>query len=342
MIKIDKIPQSVLSLWVCCWYANPINNNSVQLSDTVQYLLKLTKTAVQLLAKTKDVFSAVLSALKKNNIDFFTYNVAEDNPTKIVLQGLPEISIPDLKEELASINITPRDIKLLHKSNDNDYALYLLYFPKGTVKLQDLRKVKSIFHVVVSWRYFTRRPTDAAQCHRCQRFGHGSRNCNLPPKCVKCGESHFTDKCSLPQRANLLVGNNAEVHKLLVKCVNCNGNHTANFRGCVARKEYLEELEKRKKKKPAYSTPKSPSSSTAAQVKQGSTGKPNPPGFRTYANVTASGSTEQDVLADGDLFTITEFLSLAREMFSRLRGCRNKEQQFLALGELMTKYVYST
>ena len=208
------------------------------------------------------------------------------------------------------------------------------------MKLQDLRKVKSIFQVMVSWKYFTRRLTDAAQCHRCQRFGHGSRNCNLPPKCVKCGESHFTEKCSLPQKANLGIGNNAEVHKLLVKCVNCKGNHTANYRGCATRKEYLEQLDKMKKKKSTRSALKS-ATSHAGQVNQGSAGKPKPPGLRTYANVTASGSTEQDGAADGDLFTITEFLSLARDMFTRLRGCRNKEQQFLALGELMTKYVYS-
>ena len=85
-----------------------LNKAGVQQSDTVQYQLKLTKTSVQLLAKSKEVFSAVLSALKKNNVDFFTYNVAEDNPTNIVLQGLPEISIPDLKEELELINITHR------------------------------------------------------------------------------------------------------------------------------------------------------------------------------------------------------------------------------------------
>ena len=40
---------------------------------------------------------------------------------------------------------------------------------------------------------------------------------------------------------------NAEQHKQQIKCVNCDGNHTANYRGCATRKTYLEALEKQRK-----------------------------------------------------------------------------------------------
>ena len=96
----------------------------------------------------------------------------------------------------------------------------------------------------------------AAQYHRCQRFGHGSRNCTLAPKCVKRGAAHLTSECTLPQKASPAMENNAEHHKPLVKCANCQGNHTANYRGCPSRKTYLEALEKQRKKPAVQQSPR--------------------------------------------------------------------------------------
>lgn len=199
--------------------------------------------------------------------------------------------------------------------------------------------------MVVTWRFFTKWPTDAAQCHRCQRFGHGSANCNLAPKCVKCGGLHHTDACNLPKKGELDNSNNARSQ---LKCVNCKGSHTANFRGCPARKAYLESLERRKKNSTGSQPPKltpfkfPPNDDLAPPA--GST--PSAAGRRTYAQTAGSSSREaysrreDQVLGDG-LFTITEFLSLARDMFLRLNGCNTKQQQFMALSELILTYIYS-
>ena len=134
------------------------------------------------------------------------------------------------------------------------HLLYLLYLDRGSIKIKDLRRIKSFQGYLVNWRFFAKRPLDAVQCHRCQRFGHGCRNCTLSPKCVKCGAAHITDQCTLPQKASLGIENNAEDHKPLVKCANCEGNHTANYRRCPARKTYLEVL-KKQRKKPAVQQP---------------------------------------------------------------------------------------
>ena len=134
---------------------------------------------------------------------------------KIVLSGYVPLSIPELMEDLAEVDIKPREAKVLSKSKTvtGEHVLYLLYFDRGSVKMQGLRKLKTLDGFMISWRYFTKRPTDTAQCHRCQRFGHGSRNCTMSPKCVKCGEAHLTSECTLPQKANLGTNNNAEQHK---------------------------------------------------------------------------------------------------------------------------------
>ena len=122
-------------------------------------------------------------------------------------------TIPELLDDLAEFSR-----KIIATG---EYVLYLLYFNRGSVKIQDHRRIKSVDGFLVNWRFFAKRSTDAAQCHRCQQFGHGSWNCTLSPKCVKCGGTHVTNEYTLPQKASLGINYNAEQHKQQVKCANC-------------------------------------------------------------------------------------------------------------------------
>lgn len=45
--------------------------------------------------------------------------------------------------------------------------------------------------------------------------------------------------------------------------------------------------------------------------------------------------------SNSELFSLSEFLSLANDLFTRLSSCQTKAQQFLALSEMMIKYVYN-
>ncbi|KAG5868862.1 hypothetical protein JTB14_011690 [Gonioctena quinquepunctata] len=58
------------------------------------------------------------------------------------------------------------------------------------------------------------------QCHRCQRFGHSQNNCFANPSCVKCGGKHSSTECKKPTTTP-------------PKCANCQGGHTASYRGCT-------------------------------------------------------------------------------------------------------------
>lgn len=309
--------------------------------NNCEYATKLCKSSVQLHTMSRSMFEEVQRVLKAGGVEYFTFDSPQSKPVKIVLSGYMAEPVEDLKKDLADYDISPREIKILSKKQTTagEHVLYLLFFDRGSFKIQDLRRIKNVYGYLVHWRYFTKRPNDAAQCHRCQRFGHGSRNCTLSPKCVKCGASHLTENCTLPRKTALQQDNNAEQNKPLVKCSNCSGNHTANYRGCPSRKTYLEEIEKRKKK-PVSRLPAKPSASVPAGPTDNSA---HPPGWgRSYANVAASAggaSSAPDAAADGNLFTMSEFLCLARDMFQRLSGCRSKQQQFLALGELMMKYI---
>lgn len=64
------------------------------------------------------------------------------------------------------------------------------------------------------------------RCFKCQRFGHGSRNCRGRDTCAKCStKEHVADAC------------NNEPH-----CTNCSGNHPAYSRLCPMWKDEKEVL----------------------------------------------------------------------------------------------------
>lgn len=290
-----------------------------------EYHMKATKSGVKLLCLREEGFRSAVSVLKSSNIQFHTFTPAADQPMKIVLSGLSVYDVSELEAELASFGIVPTEVKLFSRKvvGLEESALYLLHFAKGSVRLSELRKVKAIFSTIVNWRYFERKPSDAVQCHRCQQFGHGMRNCNLLPLCVKCGEKHLSSDCKLPKKADLQGDRNE--NRSSIKCANCSGQHTANYRGCPSRKNYLEKLAKiRAERRNPVPPPPPPCSSQ---------GRPNNPA-NSYAEVLKNQSSN-------NLFSLSEFLALARDMFDRLANCQTKQQQLLALLELTTKYVYN-
>lgn len=293
------------------------------------YTLRLGKERIQIQTKCKQRFTTVVDALKSDDVRFYTHGTSDATPIKIVLYGLPNFDLEEIKEELKINEISPLDVKLLHSSNRGDSALYLLTFAKGTIRLQELQKTKSLFNVIVGWRFYTRKTTDAVQCFRCQQFGHGMRNCNLQAKCVKCGELHLTSECRIPPRSSLTADNDQTRDQ--IRCANCKQNHTANYKGCPQRKTYIEALQKRKEQLVHRNSVQGRGRTfTSSFVNQN----------WNFADVLKP-NTAVDGTQQADLFTATEFLNLAKEMFERLSACRSKAMQFAALSELMIKYVYN-
>lgn len=105
----------------------------------------------------------------------------------------------------------------------HNQANYIVYFPKDTTSLNELKqKVIGISNIVVYWHDY-RSPKRPTLCHKCQMFGHGSRNCNLSPKCVKCGGNHITVECNVDCDEN---------DRQNMKCANCGDKHVGSYSKC--------------------------------------------------------------------------------------------------------------
>ena len=67
-------------------------------------------------------------------------------------------------------------------------------------------------------------------------FGHVALNCHLKPRCVRCGQEHNSKEC--PFLLNTTIENN-KISEELLKCANCDGNHSAKFVHCPKRAAFI-------------------------------------------------------------------------------------------------------
>ncbi|KAL1395870.1 hypothetical protein pipiens_010922 [Culex pipiens pipiens] len=58
----------------------------------------------------------------------------------------------------------------------------------------------------------------------------------------------------------------------------------------------------------------------------------------TFAEALSQGNSNN---SNSNLFTMSEFLTLAREVFARLKSCKSRQDQLEALVELTAKYIYN-
>lgn len=217
-----------------------------ELVPSKKFELKLMKVGIRVNILEHNDFQAAHEGLVQKQMNFYTYHTAETRPLKVVLYGLTDTAIDEVKNSLAAINVSPDEIKKLRLSKPlyDKQAVYLLYFKPGTAKISELRKIKHINQLIVRWEKFHPKKYDKiAQCRNCQNLGHSSINCHLPPKCLVCAGDHKTDDCDKKksrQELELLKKQEATIDRSFVKCALCDQNHTANYLGCSKRKDFIE------------------------------------------------------------------------------------------------------
>lgn len=173
--------------------------------------------------------------LLKDHVAFHIFTRKEEKMAKIIIQGLPSMLADSVSEELSSLGFKNTVVTKLKKATGEEsmFSPLLVQLPAGT-DIVKFRQIKYLCHCAIQLQRYRPNNSSGTQCYRCQRFGHASRNCNLPERCVKCREPHATKDCPKKDRTTPAA------------CCNCSEDHPANYRKCKERVKYLDLLEAKK------------------------------------------------------------------------------------------------
>ncbi|KAJ2939401.1 hypothetical protein O0L34_g10833 [Tuta absoluta] len=181
-----------------------------------------------------EAHKALREGLKASDAPFLTYTRKDERTPKVVVKGLPDYADEVISDELKKLGFDGVTVtKLKSAKNKNPQCPPFLIQLANGASLENFRKIRYLCHCVVKIEKYKPKLT-GTQCFRCQEFGHSSRNCNMPPRCVKCTEAHATSDCHKIDR------------KEPAQCCNCKEAHPANYSKCSARLSYLEKTKQKK------------------------------------------------------------------------------------------------
>jgi hypothetical protein len=210
---------------------------------------KITMNKVQLNCFSIKDKETVLKLLAVKQIKYHTFTENENKNSIFVLKGCEYAQPNDLLKTLNNNDIPA--VKVAFLSNKQEYPVYLVHFVKDSIHFNTLQhKHKVVDQLIVNWDKIDpdrKRPT---QCKRCQRWGHSARNCGNNFRCIKCVENHEPGQCKRVKNENPTTTELSSSPSTSMstdtpvpstaRCVNCKGNHPANFRGCEIYLAYKE------------------------------------------------------------------------------------------------------
>lgn len=284
-------------------------------TNVVSYGIRNISIGHKLFCELQYDYDAVRKYLKEHNFESFSHPSKNNRPYKVVLSGLDKMEVNKLKNVLISAGLGVLDVKLVCKKGiySREVILYIVYLKKGSITMKELReKYYVVDYMRVKWNYQSKRQNKVTQCHNCQMYGHGAEHCNVKTFCSKCSGPHLTSVCTAT----------------VVKCANCNGDHTSSDLKCPSRLAYCD-------LKSRYMKPKS-------QISQRATFQQTPRAplnQHSWSNVLFANNPVSQINAHNDLFSTEELMSLTRELIHNLKSCKNKSDQFNVITTLAFKFL---
>lgn len=331
------------------------------------YKIKLISVGIKLTLNDIIEYNNITAALKKLDLEFFSFSNYDTNPIKILLTGLPLVNIDELKDEIIIAGVAKEYILEIVplKGDEKNHNVhknvnYLIKFDKSKIKLQDVKKVKSLFNIIIRWFPHVNYRRGPTQCRNCQMYGHGTSHCHRKIRCKKCGENHSGLVCIIDH----------------VKCVNCGGNHEADSKDCSDREKYVairqnisinrqlrnynNRPNERSQNRFSSSQPIASNSKSQFQLKRNVNFNANnltqfPELRHDRSNVDRDGyfkqfsssqpisyssmSRNQNASNNEELFSLDELTSLVSELTTQISVCSTRSQQFAVIMKLSLQYL---
>lgn len=172
--------------------------------------------------------------LASEKVSFHTYTRKDEKLPKAVIKGLPKFVHANIPDELKSLGFVGASVSELRTLLPSECPPVLVQLPSGT-DMMKFKKIRYLSNCVIEIQRYKPSKKQGTQCFRCQGFGHAARNCNRPPRCVKCAQDHPTWECTKNKD-----------RQEPARCCNCQQDHPANYAQCNERLKYINRIETRR------------------------------------------------------------------------------------------------
>ena len=210
------------------------------------YNLKITNNQVKILPTNPEAYRKLTKTLRAPNANFHTYQLKEERPFRVVLRNIHHFAdIDELKIELSKLGHDVTNVSnIRHRVTKDPLSLFFIAL-KQKPNNKKIYNISRLMNAIVKFES-PQIKKEIVQCKRCQRYGHTQKYCNHTFRCIKCAGTHTTDQCSKSLETP-------------AKCIHCQGDHPANYKGCSAYKTlYSNKYPKLRTKEVTYQTPSSP------------------------------------------------------------------------------------
>lgn len=251
--KADKPPPAIV-------YTKDINQLNIALKDIEHKKTCINEDKVKINTTSSDDYRKMTAALNLNHFEWFTYENKQTRDIKVMARNLhfstdEDDILDDLTQQGFEVKSVVQKLRITKGPNGERYEkklpLFMLTFSDRTdiKKVYEIKYINSMKVAIEALRTNKMIP----QCKKCQEYGHTKVYCRKSPRCVKCAGEHLTVSCEKPRNVE-------------AKCVNCQKNHPANYRGCEVAKILQQKRDQNSSKKQVKEVPKE-----AANQKQGLT-----------------------------------------------------------------------
>lgn len=181
--------------------------------------------------KDEATYRKLTRKLNDSEVQWYTYENKNDRPIRVMLRGL-HCSTPtsDIKEDLKMQNLDVIDVVNILKKprvseNEEKTPLPLFMASFGNKEsIDNIYNIRYILNTKVKVESLRKNNMIIPQCKRCQGFNHTQKYCAREPRCVSCAGKHLSVLCNVEKTKPAF-------------CINCKGQHPANYRGCEIAKE---------------------------------------------------------------------------------------------------------
>lgn len=176
---------------------------------------------------TSDAYRGIIKFLQASGLQYYTYQLKEEKSFRVVIRHLhPSTPEAEIKKALDKLGFKVRQATcVLQNKTKIPLPLFFVDLEPATNN-QEIFSLKRLLYTIIVVEEPHRKET-IVQCQKCQGFNHSKNFCQLTAACVKCAGPHLTSECTKKTRDEK------------AKCVHCQGDHPANYKGCSIYQELL-------------------------------------------------------------------------------------------------------